>query len=435
MLAKLAVEDQAANVRKAAVEKLTDQEWLAKVVVEGRDTDVRGVAVGKLTDETLLTNLQIQAVLAKLAGDHQAAEVRKATVEKLTDQAVLAKIAVKDQVAEVRRAAVKKLTGQSLLAKIAMQDASLDVRITAISKVTDQVLLQRWAANNPQAAIRLASVKGITDDQFLVRRLSVESSAAVRAAIVETLHTETSLQNVAVAVYRKEERLQALQRLRSMEGNRAVDAEAAQRALEERVTAISQEADGSTLLAQTLRGEFDVLRYAAANRLNHSTKLEQAALHSRDREVLKILLAKLEDKTVLKRIASASDDRAMRLAVAYKAGTKSWKDIFNAATAKGTTVEMLGDALAAVSLFSSAQEDAKAAVQQACLNLIRLGDESRIPEMVDLLEGYGDKILGEDYLNSSQPDLDNAGRAWAHRRGYNVGIGPGSHRATWGSGR
>lgn len=81
----------------------------------------------------------------------------------------------------------------------------------------------------------------------------------------------------------------------------------------------------------------------------------------------------------------------------------------------------------------SAQSEAKNAVQQACLNLIRLGDESRIPEMVELLDGYGDEALGEDYLNSGQPDLDAAGREWGHRHGYSVRSGSGSHRARWGS--
>jgi len=96
---------------------------------------------------------------------------------------------------------------------------------------------------------------------------------------------------------------------------------------------------------------------------------------------------------------------------------------------------MLGDAVAAVSLFAEVQQDAVDGVQEACLNLIRLGDESRIPEMVDLLEGYGDKILAEDYLNCGQPDLDAAAQMWARRRGYDVGVGYGSHRATWGSDR
>ena len=36
--------------------------------------------------------------------------------------------------------------------------------------------------------------------------------------------------------------------------------------------------------------------------------------------------------------------------------------------------------------------------------LIRRDGESRIPEMVDLLEGYGDKTLTKDYLNCGQPE-------------------------------
>jgi hypothetical protein len=48
---------------------------------------------------------------------------------------------------------------------------------------------------------------------------------------------------------------------------------------------------------------------------------------------------------------------------------------------------MLGDALAAVSLFPEVQHSAVSAVQRACLTMIGRGDESRIPEMVELLEG------------------------------------------------
>ncbi|WP_172670763.1 hypothetical protein [Labrenzia sp. DG1229] len=67
------------------------------------------------------------------------------------------------------------------------------------------------------------------------------------------------------------------------------------------------------------------------------------------------------------------------------------------------------------------------------MNLIRNGDEARIPEMSDLLESYGDKQLAEDYLNSGQPDLDNVADLWAKKRGFDVTSGYGSARARWGS--
>lgn len=86
----------------------------------------------------------------------------------------------------------------------------------------------------------------------------------------------------------------------------------------------------------------------------------------------------------------------MRLAAAQKARAKSWEEIFSAAASRSVAdAQMLGDALAAASLFAGKQAAAVNGVQHACLNLIRLGDESRIPEMVDLLEAYGDKTLPE----------------------------------------
>ncbi len=175
------------------------------------------------------------------------------------------------------------------------------------------------------------------------------------------------------------------------------------------------------------------IRCAAARQLRDPATLEKAALRADVREVLKTLLAKLNDRAILNRIANGAQDRAMRLAAAKKSGSKSWNGIFYEATAQGATVQMLGDAFAAVSLFQQSQPDARTGVQNAYLNLIRRGNESRIPEMVDLLEGYGGTTLAEDYLNCGQPDLDSSARAWA--RGYNVGTGHGSNRARWGSGR
>jgi hypothetical protein len=95
---------------------------------------------------------------------------------------------------------------------------------------------------------------------------------------------------------------------------------------------------------------------------------------------------------------------------------------------------MLGDAGAAVSLFNEVQQDAKTAVKQGCMDLIRRGDESRVPEMADLLGTYGDKELANAYLNSGHPDLESAARRWAQRHEYHIGTGPGSRLAIGESG-
>jgi hypothetical protein len=452
VLAQVALEAESWPVRAAAAGKLTDQAVLAQVALEDESWPVRAAAAGKLTDQAVLGKLAMkdkdgevrrtavehltdQAVLAQVALETKDGDVRAAALWKLADQAVLAKVATENQDGRVRSAAVERLTDQALLAKVATESKWLEIRLTAIGNVTDQVLLRQWAERDHQAAIRRASVRRITDDRFLVQRLPAEPSASVRTAMIEALRENDSLRQVALTAYHEPDRKQAAQRLRQVWRDPPSDVATAHESLAKRVEALAAETDSGKVLALALKGEFDVLRSAAAQWLNDPAALEQAALRSRDREVQKILLAKLEDKSLLNRIAAASDDRAMRLAAAQKAGARSWQVIFDAATAKGATVQMLGDALAAVSLFPAVQGEAVAGVQRASLNLIRRGDESRIPEMVDLLEGYGDMTLAEDYLNCGQPDLDASGLAWARRRGYSVSSGFGSHRAGWGSDR
>jgi hypothetical protein len=428
LLAKIALEDVNSGVRYAAVDKLTDQVLLAKVAVESVNSSVRRAAVEKLSD---------QALLAKVAVEDEYWSVRAAAVEKLSDQAVLAKIAVEDTVWEIRYAAVgnKNLTNQTVLAEVAVEDVVWRVRVAAIGKVTDWTVLRQWFEKCPQAAIRQSAVVGIMDDGFLVSCLAAEPSDAVRTTMIETLHGKEALCTVALTAYHQHNRELALRLLKEKFKDPAADVAAAHNQLKSRVTALTAETDNNKLLELALKGEFDVLRSAAARRLTDPVVLEQIALQADDRIVLKIVLAKLEDKEILNRLASNASDLPLRLAAAKKSGSKSWQDIFSVATARGAGEQQLGDALAAVSLFPAVQDDAKYGVQQACLNLIRRGDESRIPEMADLLEGYGDKTLAEDYLNCGQPDLDSAGRSWANKRGYNIGKGSGSHRANWGSGQ
>lgn len=354
---------------------------------------------------------------------------------KRMDQTLLAKIAVEDKNWTVRRVAVGALVNQVLLSKIAMEDKYLGVRLMAIGNVTDQALLRQWAEKDPQAAIRQAAVARIRDDGFLLKRLPLEPSAAVRGTLVQTLQGNDALRQVVLRAYHQENRVQAWKRLPSTLSDRSSEVAAADAQLDQRVAALAMETDTAKLKSFALSGEFDVLRTAAVRRLNDPGALEQVALRADDREVQKIVLAKLVDKEALKRIAATAADLPMRLASAKKSTEKTWSEIFDTATASDATAAMLGDALAAVSLFPDKQSDAVHGVQQACLNMIRRGNESRIPEMVELLEGYGDKTLGEDYLNCGQPDLNGAGASWANRRGYNIRTGGGSHRASWGSGQ
>jgi hypothetical protein len=456
LLAKMATQPIDLEFRCAVVEKLTDQAVLAQIALSEEDIRVRRAAVHNLTDQHTLRliamkedaltvlgiNLPRLDALSQFirgegiaAAEDDAFALRLAAIARMTDQGALAEMVDQLKDPSLRRATVEQLTDQAVLANIAGHNPSQELRIMAISKLTNQSILRSLAQVSPQAAIRQSAVQRITDDQYLLGRLSIEPSAAVRQSIVETLRTQAALQQVALSGYHRDNRDEALNRLRILSPESAGNALAEQKAMDSRAAALRTEEDNSVLLKLALEGELDILRTAAAQRLADAVSIEQVLSKTTNHDVLKLLLPKMRGKESLLRLKAGAADPALRVAAMQASGGQSWRAIFDAATTRGATAETLGNALAAVSLFSSIQSDAKDAVQHACLNLIRLGDELRIPEMAELLEDYGDITLAEDYLNCGQPDLNISSRDWASRHGFRVDKGNGSHRARWASGR
>ena len=148
-------------VRKAAVEKLTDQAVLAKIAKTDSDWRVRTVAFEKLTGA--IAKLTDQAVLAEIAKTGSESLVRKVAVRKLTAQALLAEIAKTDSESDVRKEAVEKLTDQAVLAKIAKTDSESDVRREAVKNLTDQAVLAEIAKTNSSHGIRQVAEKKLAE--------------------------------------------------------------------------------------------------------------------------------------------------------------------------------------------------------------------------------------------------------------------------------
>jgi len=131
------------DVRKTAVNKLTDQSILADIAKNDTDSDVRKTAVNKLTD---------QSILADIAKNDTDSDVRKTAVYQLTDQSILADIAKNASDSDVRKTAVYQLTDQSILADIAKNASDSDVRKTALRMciTMDSILspVFYWSGNN-----------------------------------------------------------------------------------------------------------------------------------------------------------------------------------------------------------------------------------------------------------------------------------------------
>jgi len=202
--------------------------------------------------------------------------------------------------------------------------------------------------------------------------------------------------------------------------------------LHKKISEIEAESNQDVLLNLALSGKYDNICFFAVKKLSDQNFLANVAMKSHDRNVTRIAINKIVNKDMLDKVSKGASDNAVKIAANIKLGVNSWDELFQDASESNYSVKEVGDVLAAVSLLPD-QVNIGSLVTEACLTLIRNGDESRIPELVKLLHTYGDVNLVEDYLNCGQPDLDDAGRIWANNHGYEIETGAGSNRARWGS--
>jgi len=156
-LAKIALEDQDAEVRLNAVYHLTDQQVLAKIAAEDKDGGVRGAAVLGLTDQTLL---------AKIAVDEPDQRVREAALYGITDLTLLGKIAAEDKVSYVRSIAMGRrseiLTDAASRGDLAVVSSCLDqgVSVDSTNPKDGFTALMTASENGHIEVVRLLLDKG-----------------------------------------------------------------------------------------------------------------------------------------------------------------------------------------------------------------------------------------------------------------------------------
>ena len=297
-------------------------------------------------------------------------------LKNVTDQNVLQKVAREDEDWFVRQAAVDKITDQLFLQKVACEDKSSYVRSAAIDKITDQNVLQKVACEDENRGVRYTAVDKITDQLFLQKVAREDEDWFVRQAAVDKITDQNVLQKVACE----------------------------SKYSDVRQAAVSKMTDQSLLLniSQT-RDEWDI-RKAAFNKLNESS---------------------------LDALINNAKDASLVLAAEVRLGRINWSEAFNK---YGNSNETLGHVIGATAIVST-PKPASRDVTDACQKFIKLGDSSRIPELISLLNEYGDVSLAEDYMNCGEKTLESAGCSWGNAHGYQCTTGYGSNRVRWGSGR
>ncbi|WP_334319158.1 hypothetical protein, partial [Termitidicoccus mucosus] len=223
------------RVRHAAIEKISDEQFLAKALknmrggevelldqvmrdgptsrsqeamrnISGMDTKTIEAALEKITDPQLLADLARHA--ASLT-------VRMSVVVKTGDQAALAALARDNSLGiPFRQAIVGELTDQAVLADIAKNAADSLIREAAAGKLTDQTVLLGIVQNTTprQAAIRKVAAERLTDqtalaaiaqnttEDFTIRRVAIGklTDQTILTAIAQDAAGDSALRKAAV---------------------------------------------------------------------------------------------------------------------------------------------------------------------------------------------------------------------------------------------
>ena len=133
------------EVRMRAVKKLADLQVVRRVALEDPDPFVREAAVARVSD---------QQALRTIVTTDTAPIVRKAALGKLDDPALTAQIARSDRDDSVRVAAAHKVGDMSVLATLATGSGDEAVRRAALERLSDPAALMRVAANDAVADLR-----------------------------------------------------------------------------------------------------------------------------------------------------------------------------------------------------------------------------------------------------------------------------------------
>ena len=325
-------------------------------------------------------------------------------VNKLTDQNLLSSVAWADTNYEVRIAALNKITDQNLIYQLAidslpnkMSDSvNHKVRLVAFNKITGQNLIFKVAIESNDRALRLAAIDKITDQNLIFQLTIKNRDPELRHAEVEKITDQNLLYKLAVECRDRELFLEAVKKI----------------------------TDKNFVKKVAIVRHIRELRLAEVKNITNQPELINISQNNFTWEVRKAAFKKLNNNS-LDILTREAKDSALILSAKIRLGRISWQEA-------GRSAGTLGDIVGAAALVDNPKPTSSDVVS-ACHKFIQLGDASRIPELIFLLNKFGDVSLAEDYMNCGESTLEDAGCRWGRAHGYNCTTGYGSNRVRWGS--
>ncbi|MFO1491582.1 MAG: HEAT repeat domain-containing protein [Kiritimatiellia bacterium] len=187
-LAKFALNSCVADVRDAAVNKLTHSTPLSVVATLETEDNIRLAAQNILTSKAPNMNLQL-GFAYKLDDCYN--------MKTLVDQNILESIVRSDSNAYIRLIGVMRLENQKVLAAVAQTDNDVYVRCAAIEKLRASDVLSKIVVSDAENVLRIKAVKGVTDQAALEKAASHDRNEIVRRIATERLHNQEALAEIA----------------------------------------------------------------------------------------------------------------------------------------------------------------------------------------------------------------------------------------------
>jgi hypothetical protein len=215
-LSGIALHDENANARQAAVKKINDQFVLGDIVKYDKESTVRQAAFKRITYQNVLgdiakngTDLSIRSEAVNRINDQRIlidiaknniidTKLRITAIDKISDQSILNDLAKSDTNVYVRQNAVNKIIDQRVLSEIAKNDIAPDVRLTAVYNITDQMILAEIAKNDVAPEVRKTAVKNITDQMILAEIVKNDKNLNVRETAVRKITDQSALGVIAL---------------------------------------------------------------------------------------------------------------------------------------------------------------------------------------------------------------------------------------------
>lgn len=458
LLFKIALQDENLEVKLAAFNKITDQNLINRLAIESDNSEMRQMAVDIIKDQNILFEVALNDINN---------EVKKAAFYKITDQNLIDRLAVECDNSELRQMAVHKIVDQNLLYDIVMDihGESKLIRIFAkkylSSPKSSEVISPKrsdydiygtdgtdddiyvtdddYYVTDDERKVREEALNRITD-QILINKLAIDIKGSFVEIIVKKVRDQNILFDIAIDKNRPEVlRIAAINTITDQNmlysitkdicsigrydlNSKDIDSDIKVNALNRLLP--------SQLVNFVSEKMFLGPKLYAIDLLDDQILLMNIAENNRSLNVRRAAFFKLNDNS-LDIISRSAKEPSIILAAKIRLGLITWDKAFSI---KNYLLEKLNPIIGAIAMIDN-PIPTSADVISACRNCIRLGDDSRIPELINLLNRFGDESLALDYMNCGNDELESAGSQWGSAHGYKVKKSYGSPRVKWGQGK